>query len=80
MQTAHKEYDKAEQSYKQALELKNANKDEVHFSWAKALYNLNLDPSYKVYGQWTMEQLPTSFRPFRLQALPEQPLAQECQR
>lgn len=56
MQTAHKEYDKAEQSYKQALELKNANKDEVHFSWAKALYNLNLDPTYKVYGQWTMEQ------------------------
>lgn len=56
MLAGQKEYDKAEQSYKQALELNNANKDEVHYSWAKTLYTLNLDPSYKVHGEWTMEQ------------------------
>lgn len=56
MHTAFKEYDKAEQTYNQALGLNIPNKDEIHYSWAKALYELNLDPSYKVYGNWTMEQ------------------------
>ena len=52
----YKQYDEAEKAYAEALALENANKDEVHYSWAKTLYDLNLTPSYKVHGNWTMER------------------------
>ncbi len=52
----YKRYDEAEKAYNQALALPNAAKDEIHYSWAKTLYALNLDPAFKGYEGWTMER------------------------
>lgn len=54
--TEYKRYDEAENAYNQALTLPNAAKDEIHYSWAKTLYALNLDPAFKGHEGWTMER------------------------
>lgn len=49
-------YADAETTYQQALAQDSVRKDEIHFSWAKNLYQLNLQPKYEPYSDWNMEK------------------------
>lgn len=49
-------YDEAEAAYRQALSIPEVKADEIHFSWAKTLYNLNLKPGYTQHADWNMEK------------------------
>lgn len=50
------QYADAEKLYEDALNAEGINKDEVYFSKARAIYNLNLDKSYDKYNDWDMEK------------------------
>lgn len=52
----NKKYADAETTYNQALSQDSVRKDEIHFSWAKQIYNLNLQPKYETYNDWNMEK------------------------
>lgn len=52
----NKQFANAEATYQQALSQDSVHKDEIHFSWAKQIYNLNLQPKYEAYNDWNMEK------------------------
>ena len=56
MLTDKGDYENAEKTYSEALAQDSIKKDEIHFSWSKKLYNLNLNPSYQTYNDWNMEK------------------------
>lgn len=45
----------AEQVYEEAMKQVD-RKDEIYFSQSRLIYNLNLNPDYKTYKDWTMQQ------------------------
>ena len=49
------DYENAEKTYNEALTQDSIKKDEIHFSWSKKIYNLNINPSYQTYNDWNME-------------------------
>ncbi|MBO4641903.1 MAG: tetratricopeptide repeat protein [Bacteroidaceae bacterium] len=50
------DYETAEKTYNDALAQDSVKKDEIHFSWSKKIYNLNLTPSYQTYNDWNLEK------------------------
>ena len=48
-------YQEAESVYEKALK-QTERKDEIYFSQSRLFYNLNLNPKYQVYKDWTMQQ------------------------
>lgn len=48
-------YSQAERIYDEAIKQVD-KKDEIYFSQSRLFYNLNLNPKYKTYKDWTMQQ------------------------
>lgn len=48
-------HEQAEQVYDQAIE-HCREKDEIYYSQSRLFYNLNLNPNYKLYKDWTMQR------------------------
>lgn len=45
----------AEEYMLQGME-ESDEKDQLHYAWSKLIYNLNMLPGYKTYGDWNMER------------------------
>ncbi len=56
MLVATQQYDKAQQAYEAGLAREDTKKDELHYSLAKAIYELVLSPSYNTYQDWNIEK------------------------
>ena len=46
----------AEKAYEEGLAQEATKKDELHYSLAKVIYELNLNPQYRVYQDWNIER------------------------
>lgn len=65
------DYQQAQQIYSQALAVKSAPLDQVHYSMSKMMYQLNMSPSRKNFETWTLESaLEHSEQAFQLNPLP----------
>ena len=71
MLLSKKDYAAAKEVYTQALAIDSIKQDEIHFSLAKKVYELNLTPGYEVYEDWTMEKsLSEAEEAYKLNPLP----------
>ncbi len=50
------QYAEADSTYRQGLSRSSAKVDEIHFSWSKILYALNMRTTYKKYNDWDLEK------------------------